>query len=157
MKVTEKQLKSRVTELNLGVLKETTFGIKLERGSKGYNVSLVYRDQTAPEALLTDGSASEANACIEAIAATHKVFKQSMMGGLEKPEFLTNELFLKKGGESCPKTKCGSKDVIVGWGEKVGTGFNQVHRCSKCGLEFVKVYKLEGYEHLTKSDGQQAV
>jgi hypothetical protein len=157
MKVTEKQLKARVTELNLGVLKETTFGIKLERGSKGYNVSLVYRDQTAPEALLTDGSASEANACIEAIAATHKVFKQSMMGGLEKPEFLTNELFLKKGGESCPKTKCGSKDIIVGWGEKIGSGFNQIHRCSKCGLEFVKVYKMEGYELLGQSDGQQAV
>jgi hypothetical protein len=105
LKVTEKQLKARITELNMGVLKETTFGIRMERGGRGYSCSLVYRDQTPPEILLEDGSASEANACIEAVAVTHKIFKQSMMGGLEKPEYLTDELFIKKGGERCPKTK----------------------------------------------------
>lgn len=146
MKVTEKQLKARVTELNLGVLKETTFGIRVDRGGKGYSCSLVYRDQTPPEILLEEGSASEANACIEAVAATHKIFKQSMMGGIEKPEFLTDELFIKKGGERCPKTKCGSRDIIAGWVEKTSDGLTQAYRCSKCGLEYVIKYKMEGYE-----------
>lgn len=146
MKVTEKTLKARVTELNMGVLKETTFGIKVERGGKGYSCSLVYRDQTPPETLLEGGSASEASACIEAVATTLKIFKQSMMGGLEKPEYLTDELFIKKSGERCPKTKCGSRDIIAGWVEKTGSGLTQAHRCSKCGLEFVVVYKMEGYE-----------
>jgi DNA-directed RNA polymerase subunit RPC12/RpoP len=143
MKVTEKQLKSRVSELNMGILRETTFGIKMERGNKGYDVNLVYRDQTAPEILLAGGSAAEANACIEAVAVTHKIYKQSMLGGLEKPEFMTNEMFLKKNGDRCPKTKCGSRDLISGWGEKSGESFTQVHRCAKCSLEFTKIYKLE--------------
>lgn len=146
MKVTEKHLKARVTELNMGVLKETTFGIKVERSGKGYICSFIYRDQTPPEILLAGGSASEANACIEAVAATHKIFKNSMMGGIEKPEYLTDELFLKKGGARCPKTRCGSRDIIAGWVEKTVTGLNQAHRCGKCGLEFITVYKMEGYE-----------
>jgi hypothetical protein len=146
LKITEKTLKARVTELNLGVLKETTFGIRVDRGGKGYTCSLVYRDQTPPEILLEGGSASEANACIEAVAATHRIFKQSMMGGVEKPEYLTDELFLKKGGERCPKTKCGSRDIIAGWVEKTSSGLTQAHRCGKCGLEFVVIYKMEGYE-----------
>lgn len=146
VKVTEKTLKARVTELNLGVLKETTFGIKVDRSIKGYSCSLVYRDQTPPEILLQSGSASEASACIEAVAATHKVFKNSMMGGLEKPEYLTDELFIKKGGERCPKTRCGSRDIIAGWVEKSASGLTQSHRCSKCGLEFITIYKMEGYE-----------
>lgn len=146
MKITEKSLKSRVTELNLGALKETTFGIRLDRGGKGYNCSLVYRDQTPPETLLEGGSASEAGACIEAVAATHRIFKHSMMGGVEKPEYLTNELFLKKGGERCPRTKCGSRDIVAGWVEKTAAGLTQAHRCNKCGVEFVIIYKMEGYE-----------
>ena len=40
MKVTEKSLKARCTELNLGPLKETTFGIRFNRTSKGYTVEL---------------------------------------------------------------------------------------------------------------------
>lgn len=155
MKVTEKQLKARVTELNMGVLKETTFGIKVERGGKGYVCSLLYRDQAPPEILLAEGSASEASACIEAVATTHRVFKHSMMGGMEKPEYLTDELFLKKGGERCPKTKCGSRDVIAGWVEKTTSGLTQAHRCSKCGLEFVVIYKMEGYEVSGHAEVQQ--
>jgi len=146
MKVTEKTLKARATDLNLTILKETTFGIRVERGSQGYNVALVYRDQSHPESLLSGGTASEAYACIEAVAGTHKVFKQSMMGSTEKPEFLSNDLFLKKNGERCPRTKCGSRDLITGWGEKNGTGFTQVYKCAKCDLEFSKIYELAGYE-----------
>ncbi len=146
MKVTEKQLKARVTELNLGVLKETTFGIKVDRGGKGYSCSLVYRDQTPPETLLEEGSASEASACIEAVAATHRIFRQSMMGGVEKPEFLTDELFVKKGGERCPRTRCGSRDILAGWVEKGADGLNQAFRCGKCGLDYVVRFKLEGYQ-----------
>ncbi|NVN89591.1 MAG: hypothetical protein HXX11_03215 [Desulfuromonadales bacterium] len=146
VKITEKILKARVTELNLGVLKETTFGIRVERSGKGYICCLVYRDQTPPEILLEGGSASEASACIEAVAATQRIFRQSMMGGVEKPEYLTDELFIKKGGERCPKTRCGSRDIIAGWVEKNGSGLTQAYRCGKCGLEFVIVYKMEGYE-----------
>ena len=152
MKVTEKQLKARVTELNLGVLKETTFGIRVDRGSKGYSCSLVYRDQTAPETLLEEGSASEASACIEAVAATHRIFRQSMMGGVEKPEFLTDELFVKKGGERCPRTRCGSRDILAGWVEKGPDGLNQAFRCGKCGLDYVVRYKLEGYQVLLQEE-----
>ncbi|MDU0459652.1 MAG: hypothetical protein RW306_13080 [Geobacteraceae bacterium] len=152
MKVTEKQLKARVTELNLGVLKETTFGIKVDRGGKGYSCSLVYRDQTAPETLLEEGSASEASACIEAVAATHRIFRQSMMGGVEKPEFLTDELFVKKGGERCPRTRCGSRDILAGWVEKGADGLNQAFRCGKCGLDYVVRYKLEGYQVLLQEE-----
>lgn len=152
MKVTEKQLKARVTELNLGVLKETTFGIKVDRGSKGYSCSLIYRDQTPPELLLEEGSASEASACIEAVAATHRIFRQSMMGGVEKPEFLSDELFLKKGGERCPRTRCGSRDIIAGWVEKNPDGLSQAHRCGKCGLDYVIRYKMEGYQIALQED-----
>lgn len=152
MKVTEKQLKARVTELNLGVLKETTFGIKVDRGGKGYSCSLVYRDQTSPEILLEEGSASEASACIEAVAATHRIFRQSMMGGVEKPEFLTDEMFIKKAGERCPRTRCGSRDVLPGWVEKNPDGLTQAYRCSKCGLDYVIRYRMEGYEVALKEE-----
>jgi hypothetical protein len=99
-----------------------------------------------PKSCWKGGSASEANACIEAVAATHRIFRNSMMGGVEKPEYLTDELFLEKGGERCPKTKCGSRDIIAGWVEKTASGLTQAHRCGKCGLEFVVLYKMEGYE-----------
>lgn len=151
-KVTEKQLKARVTELNLGILKSTTFGIKMERTGKGYSCSLVYRDQTPAEVLLEEGSAAEANACIEAVAVTHKIFTQSMLGSSEKPEFLTDELFLKKGGERCPRTKCGSRDIIAGWVEKSPDGLSQSYRCSKCELDYIVKYRLEGYELILKSN-----
>lgn len=48
-KVTEKSLKTRCTELNLGSLKSTTFGIRATRTSKGYTVELQYRDATPPQ------------------------------------------------------------------------------------------------------------
>ena len=38
MKVTEKSLKARCTELNLGALKDTAFGIRSNRSSKGYRL-----------------------------------------------------------------------------------------------------------------------
>lgn len=152
MKVTEKQLKARVTELNLGILKSTTFGIRMERGAKGYSCSLVYRDQAPAELLLEGGSAAEASACIEAVAATHRIFTQSMMGASEKPEFLTDELFLKKGGERCPRTRCGSRDILPGWVEKRTDGLIQAHRCGKCGLDYLVKYRLEGYELAGRSD-----
>lgn len=54
MKVTEKSLKARSTELNFGILKDTGFGVRVELISFTYTVSLVYRDSTQPEILLQD-------------------------------------------------------------------------------------------------------
>lgn len=149
-KVTEKQLKARVTELNLDTLKTTTFGLKVDRDSKGYSCVLLYRDSTPPEIILEGGSASEAAACVEAVATTHKVFTQSMLGSTEKPEYLTDELFIKKSGERCPRTKCGSRDIIPGWVEKTPDGLVQATRCSKCGLNYAVKYRMEGYDVITK-------
>ena len=59
-KVTEKSLKARCSELNLGQLKNTTFGIRFHRTSKGYTVELQYRDATPPLVLVTEVSAAEA-------------------------------------------------------------------------------------------------
>lgn len=41
MKVTEKSLKTRCTELNLGSLKDTAFGVRVELIGTAYTVSLV--------------------------------------------------------------------------------------------------------------------
>jgi DNA-directed RNA polymerase subunit RPC12/RpoP len=111
---------------------------------------LVYRDATPPEVILEEGSASEASACVEAVATTHKVFTHSMLGSTEKPEYLTDEMFIKKAGERCPRTKCGSKDLINGWVEKTSEGIDQSVRCTKCGLEYIVKYRMEGYEVVSK-------
>ena len=58
MKVTEKSLKARCTELNMGALKDTVFGIRANRTGKGYMVELLYRDSTPPQILVADASAS---------------------------------------------------------------------------------------------------
>ena len=51
-KVTEKSLKARCTELNIGALKDTTFGLRFNRTGKGYTVELQYRVQ--PQLKKTD-------------------------------------------------------------------------------------------------------
>jgi Zn ribbon nucleic-acid-binding protein len=152
-KVTEKQLKARVTELNLTSLKATTFGLRVDRTAKGYSCYLLYRDSTSPEVLLEEGSASEASACVEAVATTQKVFSQSMLGSTAKPEYVTAEMFIKQGGARCPKTKCGSRDVLPGWVEKSVDCVNQACRCLKCGLDYVIKYRIEDYEVVAKSVG----
>ena len=48
MKVTEKSLKARCTELNFGPLKDTAFGVRAERIGTAYTVSLAYRDPQLP-------------------------------------------------------------------------------------------------------------
>lgn len=153
-KMTEKQLKVRVTDLNLNILKETTFGLKVDRGVKGYSCSLIYRDSTPPEILLEDGTAAEASACVEAVAVTHKVFRQSMLGSVSKPEYLTDELFVKRNGDRCPRTKCGSRDILPGWVEKSTDGLIQAHRCQKCGLDYYVKYRLDGYEVALRFEDQ---
>ncbi len=52
MKVTEKSLKARCTELNFGILKDTGFGVRVERIGTSYTVSLIYRDSTQPWLML---------------------------------------------------------------------------------------------------------
>lgn len=151
MKVTEKQLKSRATELNLGDLKTTTFGIKVERSSKGYSVSLLYRNGTPEETLLEDATASEAHACIEGIATTHRVFRASMLGSTSKPEFATDEMFLKQAGERCPVTKCGSKDISLGWINIDKGVARQQCRCQRCEFQWQAIYSLEGYEIINQT------
>lgn len=150
-KVTEKQLKARVTELNLGDLKSTSFGLRLDRGSKGYSVSIVYRDSTPEEVILVEGTAAEASAAVDGVAATQKVFRQSMLGSTVKPKFLTDELFIKKSGERCPRTSCGSRDLLAGWVERTSDGIKQAYRCTKCGLNYDIKYQMVGYEVVTES------
>lgn len=142
MKVTEKQLKSRCSELNLGPLKDTAFGLKVERGGRGYSVSLVYRDSTPPEILIADASASEADACISGVATTSTVYKA--IQGTIKPEFVPQEVFVKQHGERCPK--CGSRDINAGHIKAVKGELEQWHNCGRCETAWYSKYRLSGYE-----------
>jgi hypothetical protein len=142
MKVTEKQLKARCTELNLGPLKDTAFGVKIERTSKGYTCSLVYRDSTPPETLISDASASEADACISGVATTSTVYKA--IQGTIKPEFVPQEVFVKQHGERCPK--CGSRDINPGHIASAKGELEQWHTCGRCATAWHSLYRLAGYE-----------
>ena len=142
MKVTEKQLKARCSELNLGPLKETSFGLKVERTGRGYTVSLIYRDNTPPEILVSDVSASEADACVSGVATTSTVYKA--IQGTIKPEFVPQEVFVKQHGERCPK--CGSRDINAGHIRLVKGELEQWHSCSRCQQPWYSLYKLTGYE-----------
>ncbi len=142
MKVTEKQLKARCTELNFGSLKDTSFGIKVERTGKGYGVSLIYRDSTPPEILINDATAAEADACISGVATTATVYKA--IQGTIKPEFVPQEVFVKQHGERCPK--CGSRDINAGQIRSAKGELEQWHMCSRCETTWYSCYNLSGYQ-----------
>jgi len=152
VKITEKTLKQIVTNANLGPLKATTFGLALDRKGSGYEVSLVARDSsTPPTILLKDGTASEAAACIEGVLSTHKTFTTSMLGSTAKPEFATQEHFIRQAGERCPLSKCNSKNIQAGW-IKPGKGvLEQIFQCQSCGLEWIASYKLDDYDLLHRA------
>jgi Zn ribbon nucleic-acid-binding protein len=145
MKVTEKQLKARTTELNIGKLKNTTFGIKVERTPKGYAVELAYRDSTPSEILLPDASASEAHACIEGVAASTAAISAA---GSSKPEFITRETFIRQSGERCPK--CQTRDIHDGRVKTANGILEQLHSCSRCGIEWNSLFRLDDYVVINK-------
>ncbi len=141
MKVTEKSLKARCTELNLGPLKDTTFGIRFERTSKGYMVELQYRDGTPPKILIQEASASEAAASVEGVALGAAAVKAA---GTDKPEFATRETFVRQSGERCPK--CQTKDVSLG-NLTSGKGvITQYCSCVRCGLIWNSIFRLDDYD-----------
>lgn len=148
MKVTEKQLKARCSELNLGPLKDTSFGVRVERSSKGYTVSLVYRDSTPPELLISDATAAEADACVSGIATTSTVYKA--IQGTIKPEFVPQEVFVKQHGERCPK--CGSRDINAGQIRVTRGELEQWHSCSRCATTWHSTYRLTGYQLPDKAE-----
>lgn len=141
MKITEKSLKARCTELNFGQLKDTSFGLKVERIGSTYTVSLVYRDSTQPEILITDATAAEADACISGVSTTSAVYKA--IQGTIKPEFVPQELFVKQHGERCPK--CGTRDVNFGHISKSRGELEQLVSCGRCLTQWSSNYKLTGY------------
>jgi hypothetical protein len=142
MKITEKQLKGRCSELNLGVFKDTPFGVKIDRGSKGYSCSLVYRDSTPPEILLADATAAEADACLSGIVTTTAIF--STVKDKVKPEYIAQEIFLKQGGERCPK--CGTRDITAGTIKTSKSELEQFWFCERCETTWFSRFKLIGYE-----------
>ncbi len=148
MKVTEKSLKTRCTDLNFGPLKDTAFGAKVERIGTAYTVSLVYRDNTQPEILITGATAAEADACISGIATTTAVYKATQ--GTSKPEFAPQELFLKQHGERCPK--CGSRDINAGHISTAKSELDQWCSCGRCETTWTSCYKLIGYRLPDKAD-----
>jgi Zn ribbon nucleic-acid-binding protein len=141
MKVTEKSLKARCTELNMGQLKNTTFGIRFNRSSKGYTVELQYRDSTPPQVLVADVTASEASAAVEGAAVGAAAVQ---VAGLDKPEFVTRETFIRQAGERCPK--CQTKDIAAGHLAAVKGTMIQQHSCQRCGLSWSSMYRLDDYE-----------
>lgn len=141
MKITEKSLKARCTELNFGHLKDTTFGLKVERIGTTYTVSLVYRDSTQPEILISDATAAEADACISGVATTSAVYKA--IQGTIKPAFVPQEVFVKQHGERCPK--CGTRDINLGQISSLKGEINQWCSCSRCATTWTSSYRLTGY------------
>ncbi|BCS55050.1 hypothetical protein [Geobacter sp. SVR] len=141
MKVTEKSLKLRCTELNLGVLKDTTFGIRFDRTSKGYMVELQYRDGTPSKVLIQEASASEAAAAVEGAALGAAAVKDA---GTGKPEFVTRETFVRQGGERCPK--CQSKDINLGHLVTGKGSITQLCSCVRCSLVWNSIFRLDDYD-----------
>jgi len=141
MKVTEKSLKLRCTELNLGVLKDTTFGIRFERTAQGYCVELQYRDGTPPKILIQEASASEAAAAVEGVVLGAVAVKDA---GTGKPEYVTRETFVRQGGERCPK--CQSKDINPGHLTTGKAVITQHCSCVRCNLVWSSIYRLDDYD-----------
>jgi hypothetical protein len=140
-KVTEKSLKARCTELNMGPLKNTTFGIRFNRSSKGYTVELQYRDSTPPQVLVAEVTASEASAAVEGAAFGAAAVQ---VAGLDKPEFVTRDTFVRQAGERCPK--CSTKDITAGHLSAVKGTMTQQCSCQRCGLSWNSIYRLDDYE-----------
>ena len=141
MKVTEKSLKARCTELNLGPLKDTTFGIRATRTNSGYMVELVYRDATPPQLLLKDATASEAAATVEGAAFGAAAVK---VAGASKPEYITRDTYVRQAGERCPK--CQTRDIAAGH-LSIGKGdVVQACSCQRCGLNWQAMYRLDDYQ-----------
>lgn len=146
-KVTEKSLKARCTELNMGPLKNTTFGLRFNRTSKGYTVELQYRDSTPPQVLVADVTASEASAAVEGAAIGAAAVQ---VAGLDKPEFVTRETFIRQAGERCPK--CSTKDIAAGHLSAAKGTMIQQCSCQRCGLSWSSIYRLDDYEAAVKID-----
>ena len=143
MKVTEKSLKARCTELNLKDLRDTTFGIRFERLTKGYTVQLVYRDATPPKNLIEEASASEAAAIIEGAAAGASAVKAA---GGDKPEYITTDTFVRQAGERC--MKCQTKDITAGHLSATTKGvLSQACSCTRCGTTWTAIYTLSDYDN----------
>ena len=140
-KVTEKSLKARCTELNMGPLRGTTFGISFERTGNGYTVELKYRDATPPKILAVDVSAAEAAATIEGAAAGAAAVQ---VAGLDKPEFVTRDTFIRQAGERCPK--CATKDISLGHLSVLKGTMTQQCSCQRCGLSWNIIFRLDDYE-----------
>jgi hypothetical protein len=140
-KVTEKSLKARCTELNLGPLKSTTFGIRSTRTPKGYTVDLQYRDATPSQVLIADCSAAEAAATVEGAAFGAAAVK---VAGGDKPEFATRETFIRQAGERCPK--CATKDISAGHLSTIKGTMTQHFSCQRCGLSWSAFFRLDDYE-----------
>jgi hypothetical protein len=141
MKVTEKSLKARCTELNLGALKDTTFGIRFNRSTKGYTVEVQYRDATPPKVLIEEASASEAAAAVEGVALGAAAVKAA---GTDKPEFVTRETYVRQTGERCPK--CQTKDISPGHLITAKGLVTQHCSCVRCGLVWNSIYRLDDYD-----------
>ncbi|MDD2272444.1 MAG: hypothetical protein PHP95_09330 [Desulfuromonadaceae bacterium] len=140
-KVTEKSLKERCTQLNLGPLRNTTFGIRAERLNAGYSVELIYRDGTPAQVLAEAVTAAEAAATVEGAAAGAAAVQ---VAGLDKPEFVTIETFVRQSGERCPK--CSTKDINLGHFSAVKGVMLQACSCMRCELAWNSIYRLESYE-----------
>lgn len=140
-KVTEKSLNQRCTQLNLGPLRNTTFGIRAERLNAGYTVELIYRDGTPAQVLAEAVTAAEAAATVEGAAAGAAAVQ---VAGLDKPEFVTIETFVRQSGERCPK--CSTKDINQGHFSAVKGVMLQACSCTRCGLTWNSIYRLESYE-----------
>lgn len=140
-KVTEKSLKARCTELNMGPLRNTTFGIRATRNGKGYTVELLYRDATPPQVLAEEVTAAEASSTVEGAAAGAAAVQ---VAGLDKPEFVTRETFIRQAGERCPK--CSTKDISAGHLSAVKGIMTQQCSCQRCGLSWNSIYRLDDYE-----------
>lgn len=72
-------------------------------------VELQYRDATPPQILAESVTAAEAAATVEGAAAGAAAVK---VAGLDKPEFVTRDTFIRQAAERCPK--CATKDIFSG-------------------------------------------
>src|ERR1035437_3050856 len=133
-KITEKTLKARCTELNMGPLRGTTFGISFERTVNGYTVELKYRDATPPKILAVDVSAAEAASTVEGAAAGAAAVQ---VAGLDKPEFVTRDTFIRQAAERCPK--CATKDIFPGHLSVEKGVVAQKCSCQRCGLNWSSI------------------
>jgi len=141
VKVTEKSLKARCTEVNLHNLRDTSFGIAFERGAGGYTVEMKYRDATPPRILAADVTAAEAAAVIEGVIAGASAVKAA---GAVKPEYITIDTFVRQNGLRC--VKCQTKDIVLA---HLATGEGRITQkcsCSRCGQTWDSIYMLNHFD-----------